>query len=272
MPNSLSAHLANIRIVLINTQHPGNIGAAARAMKNMGLSKLYLVAPQEFPAEKAVWRAAHATDVLEQAVVVETLDEAIGDCGLVLGTSARERSIPWPLHAVRDAGVIAAQEATQHAVAILFGREDRGLTNEELHRCHSHLHIPANPDYSALNIAAAVQVVAYEVRQAALMAMESAVLPWGDWDIAPAKTQALEHYFQHLEQTMVDIGFHQRENPRQTMTRLRRLFYRIRPDEMELNILRGMLTGTQQVVQRVRELQAALQEASKDMVKNNLPN
>lgn len=255
----LAGLLANIRIVLINTQHPGNIGATARAMKNMGLSQLYLVEPQDFPAEKAVWRSGHATDVLAAARVVQTLDEAIAGCGLVLGTSARERTIPWSLHTVREAGKHAVSEAAQHPVAILFGREDRGLTNEELQRCHAHLHIPANPVYSALNIATAVQVVCYEVRQAALVQSDVPVKPaWAEWDIAPATVEELEYYIEHLEQTMVDIGFHNRANPRQTMTRLRRLFSRIRPDQMELSILRGILTGTQRVVQREQQLREEL--------------
>ena len=259
----LAAWLGRIRIVLIDTRHPGNIGATARAMKNMGLSELVLVNPQDYPAEKAIWRAGHALDVLDHARVVTTLEEAIGDCGLVLGTSARERSIPWPLHTVREAGELAVADAQHHPVAILFGREDRGLTNEELQRCHAHLHIPANPVYSALNLATAVQVVAYELRQAALAQSESPAKPaWADWDIAPASSEALEYYFQHLEQTMVDIGFHKRDNPRQTMARLRRLFFRIRPDQMELNILRGILTGTQHVVTRAQVVQEQLAKRS----------
>ena len=251
----LAPLLANIRIVLINTQHPGNIGATARAMKNMGLSQLYLVEPQNFPADKAVWRAGHATAVLAQATVVNTLDEAIAGCGLVLGTSARDRSIPWLLHTAKEAGEHTVREATSHPVAVLFGREDRGLTNEELQRCHAHLHIPANPVYSALNIATAVQVVCYEIRQAALIQQELPAKPeWAEWDIAPASVEELEYFVEHLEQTLVDLGFHKRENPRQTMTRLRRLYSRIRPDQMELSILRGILTGTQQVVQREKKL------------------
>lgn len=251
----LAQHLSNIRIVLINTQHPGNIGATARAMKNMGLSQLYLVSPQDYPADKAIWRSGNATDVLEQAIVVTTLDEAIADCGLILGTSARERSIPWMLHTVREAGASAVQEAAKHPVAILFGREDRGLTNEELQRCTAHLHIPTNPVYSALNIAAAVQVVCYEIRMAAHAQVEIPEMPeWAEWDIAPATAKELDYYIEHLEQTLVDIGFHKRDNPRQTMQRLRRLYSRIRPDQMELSMLHGMLTGTQQIVQKNRQL------------------
>jgi tRNA (cytidine32/uridine32-2'-O)-methyltransferase len=251
----LASALHNIRIVLINTQHPGNIGAAARAMKNMGLAQLYLVDPKDYPADKAVWRAGHATDVLEQARIVATLDEAIADCGFVLGTSARERSIPWMLHTAREAGISAVQEASQHPVAILFGREDRGLTNEELQRCNAHLHIPTNPVYNALNIAAAVQVICYELRLAATDYAEVPEKPqWAEWDIAPATAREVDFYLNHLEQTLVEIGFHNRDNPRQTMTRLRRLFTRIRPDQMELSILHGILTGTQHVVKREQHL------------------
>ena len=148
----------NIRVVLVNTSHPGNIGGAARAMKNMGLSRLYLVAPKEYPADRAVWRAASALDVLDNAIVVETLDEAIGDCGMVVGTSARGRRIPWPLMHPRACGERVWQESAEHDVAIIFGREDRGLTNDELHKCTYHVHIPSNPEYSSLNLAAAVQV------------------------------------------------------------------------------------------------------------------
>ncbi len=237
-----------IRIVLVNTSHPGNIGGAARAMKNMGLSRLYLVAPKEYPADKAVWRAASAVDVLDGAVVVETLDEAIAECGLVVGTSARERRIPWPLLTPRECGERCWAELEQHEVAIVFGREDRGLTNEELHKCNYHVHIPANPAYSSLNLAAAVQVLAYEMRMAFLTAEKGAAPHFDDWDMPPAKQQALEMYYQHLQQTLEELGFLEADNPRQTMTRLRRLYNRTRLDEMELSILRGVLTATQNYI------------------------
>lgn len=236
---------ANIRIVLVNTTHPGNIGGAARAMKNMGLSRLYLVAPKEFPSDKATWRSAGATDVLDNAVVVDSLDEAIHGCGLVVGTSARERRIPWPLLDPRQCGESVWKEASQHEVALVFGREDRGLTNEELHKCNYHVHIPANPDYSSLNLATAVQVISYEVRMAFLQATEGNTLPDHVWDMPPAEAQALESYYEHLEQTLVELDFLDRNNPKQTMTRLRRLYNRVRLDQMELNILRGVLTAVQ---------------------------
>lgn len=240
--------LDNIRIVLVNTSHPGNIGGAARAIKNMGLGRLYLVAPKEYPAEKAVWRAAGALDVLDGAVVVETLDEAIEGCGLVVGTSARERRIPWPLVNPRECGEKAIAEAGTHEVAILFGREDRGLTNEELHKCHYHVHIPSNPEYSSLNLAAAVQVLSYELRMAWLAHKEGKAPSYDDWDMPPAKVEAMERYFEHLQETLENLGFLEPGNPRQTMTRLRRLYGRIRMDEMELSILRGVLTSTQNYI------------------------
>lgn len=244
----MSNAFSNIRIVLVNTTHPGNIGGAARAMKNMGLERLYLVAPKEYPSDKAVWRSAGATDVLDKAVVVETLDEAIAGCSLVVGTSARERRIPWPLLDPRQCGESVWAEAGQHEVALLFGREDRGLTNEELHKCNYHVHIPANPDYSSLNLATAVQVVCYEIRMAYLQSVEGKTLPQHQWDMPPAEAGALDSYYQHLEQTLVDLGFLDPENPKQTMTRLRRLYNRVRMDQMELNILRGVLTAMQNYV------------------------
>lgn len=241
----MQADLSNVVVVMINTTHPGNIGATARALKNMGLSKLVLVDPKEFPTAKATWRAAGAKDVLDQVEVANSLDEAIKDCGLVIGTSARERRIPWPLITPRECGDRVAVESKQHKVAILFGREDRGLTNEELQKCHYHVHIPANPEYSSLNIAAAIQVITYEIRMSALAPESGEPLKFDDWDVPPAKHEAVERYYEHLEQTLEKLRFLDPDNPRQTVTRLRRLFNRIRMDEMELSILRGMLTSIQ---------------------------
>ena len=243
-----SQDLKNIRIVLVNTSHPGNIGAVARAMKNMGLSALTLVAPQEFPSPKAHWRAANAKDILEQVTIVDTLAEAVSDCGLVIGSSARERRIPWPLLTPRECGERSMVEAHQHPVALVFGREDRGLTNEELQQCHFHVHIPSNPEYNALNLAMAVQVVCYEVRLAMLAQQDGKQLHFDDWDVPPAKHADLERYYEHLEQTLANLGFLDKDNPRQTMTRLRRLYNRIRLDEMELSIMRGILTATQNYI------------------------
>ncbi len=240
--------LQKIRVVLVNTSHPGNIGGAARAMKNMGISQFYLVEPKEYPADKAVWRAAGAQDILDSAIVVETLDEAVADCGLVVGTSARERRIPWPLVTPRECGERAIVEAQHHDVAIVFGREDRGLTNEELHKCNYHVHIPSNPDYSSLNLGAAVQVLCYEVRMAWMTAKEGRLPHFDDWDQPPANHKALELYYEHLQETLEQLSFLEPGNPRQTMTRLRRLYSRVRLDQMELSILRGVLTSIQNFI------------------------
>ncbi len=247
-PNNDSEVFNRVRIVLVDTTHPGNIGGAARAMKNMGLKQLYLVSPKDFPSDVAVWRAAGAADLLETAVVVETLDEAIGDCKLVVGTSARERRIPWPLLTPREFGDRAYAETQTHDVAVVFGREDRGLTNEELHKCNYHVHIPANPEYSALNLATAVQVLSYEFRMSALNAENGAPVHFDDWDQPPVDTNMVEAYYEHLQKTLERLGFLEPGNPRQTMTRIRRLYNRVRMDEMELNILRGVLTSVQNYI------------------------
>lgn len=245
-----------VRIVLVNTSHPGNIGAAARAMKNMGLSRLVLVDPERFPDPEARARASGADDVLQQAQVVATLEEAIADCVLVMGTSARDRRIPWPVLDPREsAGKVLDQlaELPEAPIALVFGREDSGLTSDELQRCQYHVHIPSNPDFSSLNLAAAVQVLSYELRMAQL-AREG--LPTKMHKIEttaihneiPATAEELEHFYAHLEQVLVEIGFHDPQKPRQLMPRLRRLYGRTGLNRMEINILRGILTETQKAV------------------------
>ena len=242
---STQAHQSNIKIVLVNTAHPGNIGGAARDMKNMGLSELCLVEPREYPAPRAVWRAAGAREVLTHATVVDSVDEAIADCSLVIGTSARERRIPWPLINPRECGVRVWAEAQKHKVALLFGREDRGLTNDELQKCHYHVHIPSNPEYSSLNLATAVQVLAYEIRMASL-ANENGDLPdLAEWDQPLVNAEDLENFHNHLAETMAELDFYDPENPKQLLTRMRRLFNRLRMDQMEVSILRGLLSAVQ---------------------------
>lgn len=234
--------LDRIRIVLVHTSHPGNIGSAARAMKTMGLSELYLVAPEQFPHAKANEMASSAGDIVDGAKVVATLDEAIGECTLVVGSSARMRHIPWPLLSPREMAAKVKAEPGQGEIAILFGREQSGLTNEELQRCHLHVHIPANPEYSSLNIAAAVQVIAYELRVAAL---QQEILT-EEWDYRLATADEMEKFFTHLQDVLIEIDFLKMSAPRKLMTRLRRLFFRTRLDVMEMNILRGMLTAVQE--------------------------
>jgi tRNA (cytidine32/uridine32-2'-O)-methyltransferase len=244
-----------IRIVLVETSHSGNIGAVARAMKNMGVGNLCLVNPASFPDEASYARSAGASDVLDNAQVVSSLDEAISDCVCVMGTSARGRKVPWPVIAPPDAAVKAAEQSLAGPVALIFGRENHGLSNDELQRCHFHIHIPSNPDYSSLNLSMAVQVICYELRMHFLRGIEgqeqspylTPMVAPGDpgWDVPPAPVQDVESFFEHLEQALVDVEFHRREKPRQLMTRLRRLFQRAQMDQMEINILRGILTAVQ---------------------------
>ncbi|PVY77994.1 tRNA (cytidine32/uridine32-2'-O)-methyltransferase [Tamilnaduibacter salinus] len=250
-----SGALDHVHIVLVETTHSGNIGAVARAMKNMGLANLTLVRPQSFPDEAAYARSSGATDVLDRARVVDSLDEALAESSLVLGTSARGRKVPWPVVNPRDAAGMVTGYREQGTVALVFGRESNGLSNDELQRCHYHIHIPSNPEYSSLNLAMAVQVICYELRMHHLMGETSDVarqllqplMRPGDegWDRPPASVGELEGFYDHLEQALVDVDFHSRDNPRQLMTRLRRLFQRAHPDRMEVNILRGALTAIQ---------------------------
>lgn len=234
----------NIKIVLVNTSHPGNIGAAARAMKNMGLSQLVLVQPEDFPSGVAVGRSASAVDVIENAVVVDSLEEAIADCGLVIGTSARSRKIPWPMVTPESCAEKIVQESAASKTALVFGREDAGLNNEELQLCNYHVQIPTNPDCSSLNLAAAVMVICYEVfKRDAALESKPAVEEDEFWDQEKATGEQVEHFYEHLEQVMIKIKFHDPENPRQLMQRMRRLFSRIRIDVMEMNILRGILSN-----------------------------
>lgn len=241
--------LDRIRIVLVNTSHPGNIGSAARAMKTMGLSRLYLVEPEAFPHQKALEMSAGANDILDQAVVVNTLSEAISDCALVIGSSARMRAVPWPLHTPREMMEKVKQEPGDSEIAILFGREKSGLTNEELQCCHWHVQIPANPDYSSLNLAAAVQVLAYELRVASLEAETVEDV----WDYRLSTADEMERYFKHLEDVLIKLDFLKPSAPRKLMSRLRRLYLRVRPDVMEMNILRGILTAIEEAIKDEHE-------------------
>jgi tRNA (cytidine32/uridine32-2'-O)-methyltransferase len=228
--------LSHIRIVLVETTHPGNIGATARAMKNMGLHDLALVAPKIFPSGEAKARASGADDVLAAARVCRDVQEAIGDCALVIGASARLRTIRWPQLSPREC---AEKIATGTArTAILFGREHSGLTNDELERCHFLLHIPCNPDFSSLNVAAAVQVVAYEIFAASQgPAAESS-------GVALATAAEMESFFGHLENILYDIRFlHHRKSSPSIMRRLRRIFNRAQLEKKEIHLLRGILSA-----------------------------
>lgn len=233
--------MAQIRIVLVETSHPGNIGAAARAMKTMGFYELALVSPKHFPHAEATARAAGADDVLVGARVYSNLQEAVADCHLIIGTSARSRKVSWPCLTPRQCAELVRREHPATRVAIVFGRERCGLTNQELDLCHYWLFIPCNPRFSSLNVAAAVQVVTYELH---VMGIESVSSESGDDRLA---TQAeLESFYAHLYQALVDIRFlHSAKQGPSIMRRLRRLFGRARLEKKEVDILRGILTCAQ---------------------------
>jgi len=228
----------NPRLVLVNTSHPGNIGAAARAMKNMGLDDLCLVRPRQFPDAEATARASGADDLLAAARQFDSVQEAIANCVLVIGASARPRALPVPMLDPRTCAERVASQPDARRVAILFGNERSGLSNEELDLCHYLVRIPTNPAYSSLNVAAAVQVIGYELRMHAL-AGQGAQAEEGDY----ASVEQVEQFYEHLERTLVGIEFLDPANPRHLMRRLRRLFNRVRLDQNEVNILRGILTA-----------------------------
>jgi tRNA (cytidine32/uridine32-2'-O)-methyltransferase len=232
--------LNNVRIVLVETTHPGNIGATARAMKNMGLTRLSLVKPHRYPSHEASARAAGADDVLAEAQICDSLEQALEGCGLVFGASARSRSIPWPQLDPRQAAVRAVQASVAGEVALVFGREHAGLSNIELDHCNYLVSIPTNPEFASLNVAAAVQVLSYELRVAAQEAAPTATL-----NEPLASAEERERFYQHLEQVLLDLEFLNPDNPKHLMRRLRRLFNRIELDCNEVNILRGILTAVE---------------------------
>ncbi len=241
--------LAHVRVVLIETTQPGNIGSSARAMKTMGLDRLHLVAPRLFPHEEATALAAGATDVLDRARRHETLDEAVADCRLLMGASARRRGVALPELSPRAAAaqlLDAARDGVE--VALLFGTERTGLSNEELQRCHACVRIPANPDYSSLNLSQAVQVLAYELRLAALAAGEGGD---ADPDAGPRERAAtsaeMEGFFRHLDEALHAIDFHKGKDGTTITRRLRRLFLRAQMSEREVAILHGVLADTERM-------------------------
>jgi len=245
---SVSPAALRLRVVLVGTQHPGNIGAAARALKTMGLARLVLVAPEDYPAEEAYRRAAGADDLLGDAPVVATLAEAVADCHLVLGCTARSRRVQLEEHAPRQAAALAVgRVAAGGEVALVFGRERTGLSNEELQLCHAAVHIPANPEYSSLNLAAAVQVLAYELRLAMLEDAPAAVALAAHPDDASASHAHMEGFFAQLGETLDAIDFHKGRTPDSAMRKLRRLFAKADLTEQEVRLLRGILADAQRM-------------------------
>ena len=254
---AVAAHLSHVRIVMVNTTLPANIGSALRAMKTMGLNKLVLVAPKTYPHPDIDALAAGATDLIEQIEVVEQLEDAIADCHLVFGTSARSRTRPWPLLDARPAAVKSLNAVAQYGqnIAIIFGREDRGLTNEELALANYHVTIPVNEEYGVLNVAQAIQVICYEMRMAAIdivgkIADPEATMQVTDsevmqWDEPLVNHEQMQQFYPHLEKMLAEIEFMDPKNPRLLPLRLRRLFGRIQLDRMEYHLLRGIFSRVQ---------------------------
>ncbi len=227
----------NVRIVLVNPSHPGNIGATARAMKTMGLKHLYLVNPKSFPNVNATAMAAGADDVLANATVTASLAEALVGATIVFGTSARERSLSLTTHHPQKAAQIIAKQSSSNNVAVLFGRENNGLTNEELAMCNYHIHIPTNPTFSSLNIAQAVQLIAYEISNAEKTEHLTFVTKE-----KLATIDEIQNLYLHLAQGLQTIKFLNSNNEKRIMAKLKRLFNRVQLEETEVGILHGILT------------------------------
>jgi TrmH family RNA methyltransferase len=235
----------SVRFILCETSHPGNIGAAARAIKTMGFNELVLVNPQIFPSDEAVARATSATDVLDNARVVDNLGAAIEGCGLVVGASARRRSLQWPEYNPRECAAQVLQVTQSKPVAIVFGTERTGLRNDQIDRCNALVYIPANSAYSSLNLASAVQLIAYELHFA-----QGEFVPPKKPEFGPANADDMELFYEHLNRVTLATGFLKPNNPRHLMRKLRRLFNRACLDEQELQILRGLLAAVEKMAHK----------------------
>ena len=239
----------SIKIVLVGTTHPGNIGAAARAIKTMGFKHLDLVSPKEFPSDEAIYRSKAAKDILEKASTYETLLESVKECEVVIGTSSRNRKVPWPVLNPKDASKeINLAVKNNSKVAIVFGREDRGLTNEELGLCNLHVHIPTTEEYSSLNLAQAVQIMTYEIRMS-FIEIEN-LENNQEWDVELASAEQTERLIEHMDELMKELEFYDTENPRKLLMRVRRFFKRSGIDVMEANIFRGLFSTIQKKLKK----------------------
>ena len=237
--------LGRVRIVLSNTSHPGNIGAAARAMKTMGLSRLFLINPKKYPDDEAIARAVGADDVLAEAVVCATLDEALEGTVFSVALSARHRNLGPDRSQARETAPMILEKAAEGDVALVFGNETAGLSNTDVQRCQRTVFIPANPEYSSLNLGAAVQVLCYELRLAAHDGRPAEVSRTVPFASPAATNDDIERFYVHLEQIMVNTGFLDPNQPKRLMSKLRRLFGRVALERDEINILRGVLDAVE---------------------------
>lgn len=241
--------LDRIKIVLVGTSHPGNIGSAARAMKTMGLSQMVLVSPQKFPHQQAIEMASGAVDVLEDALVVDTLEEAIADVHLVIGSSARPREIQLPMLTMDEFAPHIAKQSKDSNIAIIFGRERTGLTNEELRCCDFHTMVQTNPHYGSLNLSQAVQLFCYELRKYHLSAEPQKA---DDEDLLKlASSKDVERFYEHLEKTLLLTEFLDTKQPNKVMAKLKKIFKRSQLEEADINLLRGILSSVQDLPKRM---------------------
>ena len=258
--------LEHVRIVMVNTTLPANIGAALRAMKTMGIRQLVLVAPKSYPHPDITALAAGAADLIDSIVIVDDLATALADCHLVFATSARSRTIPWVLLEARQAAALAITRAhQQQKIAVVFGREDRGLTNEELALAHYHVTIPVNSEYGVLNVAQAIQVICYELRMACL----NGYITPQEWDEPLVTQEQMAQFYPHLEQMLTDIEFLDPQNPRLLPLRLKRLFGRIQLDKIEYHLLRGVMSRVQALVRQQWQPQSPSTTNTKKIAHHN---
>lgn len=242
--------MPDVQIVLVEPSHPGNIGGAARAMKTMGLRSLKVINPKRFPDPQADWRAAGALDIIKRTQAYGTIAEAVKDSVLVAGTSARSRHIPWPMMTSGEFAKFVHQRfQPDERISIVFGREDNGLTNDELNLCDKHVRIPSSEQYGSLNLAMAVQVIAYDLFCQSLHDRPEA-LDAKVWDRPMATFAEVNDFLEHLQSVLVQIGFSNPDEPRHAETRLRRLFGRVEMDHTEVQILRGVLTHVEKAIHR----------------------
>lgn len=236
----------DVEFVLIEPSHPGNIGACARAVKNMGFNKLGLVNPVNFPADEAFYRAKGASDLLDNAIIYPSLNEALSEKTLVLGTSARERTIPWPNTFTNKIFEEVSGLDCNNKISVLFGREKSGLTNEELQRCHMHLKIPSSEEYSSLNLSHAVQIISYELRNALLTDIDVPIKE----DIPLSTDEEDEFLLKHIDEVLLGLDFYNQNSSRQVQARIKRLLKKARPDKLEVGILRGFLSKIEEMLNK----------------------
>lgn len=253
MPKTKKSVIENLRVVMVGITHPGNIGAAARAMKTMGYSTLYLVKPKIYPHADATARAAGADNILDQAIVCDTFEQALHGCITVIASTARNRTITCPVYTPREYSVQLPDVIKRGPTALVFGREHSGLTNQELEYCNAIIHIPTNAKFSSLNVASAVQIICYEFSQALQLQHENSQEKNIKEKVRLATSDEMVCLYNHLQESLENVGFLNPKQPRQLMRRLKSLFNRAQLDENEMSILRGFFSAIQNAILKKHE-------------------